>query len=153
MSVCAKRWELELNADLNTLWEFISNPMNLAKITPSQMSFKVLSEGLPSEIYPGLMIHYSLKPFPGYSTQWLTEITHVEKGSYFVDEQRHGPYKLWHHEHFIEEQNGKVLMRDILHYSLPFGMIGQLLNSAFISAKIEGIFEHRRKAMLQLFPE
>ena len=137
-------------ASLSEVWDFFSSPENLVKITPEHMRFEIL--GMPPEkIYPGLFIRYRVSPFPGYRTGWTTEITHVDQNKFFVDEQRTGPYRIWHHEHhFVEQENG-VMMRDIIHYQPPFGLLGKLANSLFIRKQLEGIFNHRKKSVDLIF--
>lgn len=92
-------------------------------------------------------------PFPLYSTRWVTEITHVKEGSYFVDEQRFGPYALWHHKHFIEEIAGGVLMEDVIDYKLPFGILGELAHPILVKNQLKKIFQYREKKLIELFGE
>ena len=137
---------LPISKDL--AWEFLSNPRNLQKITPKSMDFKIIS-GADRTIFPGQIIEYIVKPFPFYAVTWVTEITHVENGSYFVDEQRFGPYSFWHHKHFIVETSNGVEMEDIVDYKLPFGILGRLVHRLFVKKQLERIFEYR-KAKLEL---
>lgn len=131
-------------------WDFISNPKNLGIITPPEMNFVTLS-GDDRDMYPGQIIHYTVSPLFGIKMQWVTEITHVKEGSYFVDEQRFGPYSFWHHKHFIKPIEGGVEMEDIIHYKLPFGFLGSLLHPLLVKNKLERIFEFRRKKLIALF--
>ena len=138
------------NASLNELWEFISSPSNLSKITPPKMGFEVISSP-PKEMYPGLTIAYKVKPLLGIPMNWLTEITHVSNHSYFVDEQRVGPYKVWHHEHFLEQHEGFVRVKDRITYVPPFGFLGAIANSLIIESSLKQIFDFRTKAMEERF--
>jgi len=133
-------------------WQFISSPQNLKLITPPSMGFDITSGDSGNEMYQGQIITYKVKPLGGIAMSWMTEITHVREGEYFVDEQRVGPYALWHHQHFIAEVNGGVHMRDIVTYSPPFGFIGRLLNGLVIRSKLTEIFEYRRQRLEKLFP-
>src|SRR5690606_37400643 len=110
------------------MWEFIANPKNLAIITPPDMGFKTLS-GDEKQMFPGQIIHYTITPLFGLKFEWVTEITHVSGKSFFVDEQRYGPYKFWHHKHFLNEIEGGIEMEDIVHYKLPMGFIGKIFHS------------------------
>jgi ligand-binding SRPBCC domain-containing protein len=139
-------------ATLDAVWDFISDPRNLQEITPKNMDFRILTPGLPEKIYPGLMIWYRLKLPGGVPAQWLTEITHVKDKSYFVDEQRKGPYALWHHEHFIREVEGGVEMKDLVTYRLPLGPLGELAGSLFVKKQLDGIFSFREEALRRIFP-
>jgi len=103
-------------------------------------------------MYPGLIISYTVKPLLGIKMIWVTEITHVEDMKYFVDEQRIGPYSMWHHEHFIEPSGDGVLMTDIVSYSPPFGFLGALANRIFIGKQLESIFRYRENKLKELFP-
>ena len=112
--------EQTLPINLQEAWDFFSSPSNLSKITPDNLGFKILGNA-PEKMYPGLFIHYRVSPLLGIPMKWTTEITQVEYQKYFVDEQRVGPYAIWHHEHFFEETKDGVLMKDHIHYKLPLG--------------------------------
>ena len=144
-----KRTQL-VRTDLKTCWKFFSDPSNLQKITPDYMGFKVLTE-VPSEMYEGLVISYTVSPLFGIPMNWVTEITHVRDLHYFVDEQRIGPYRMWHHEHHFKEVEGGVEMTDIVSYVLPFGLVGKAVHPIIVKNKLNEIFEHRFKAVEQLF--
>jgi ligand-binding SRPBCC domain-containing protein len=135
------------------LWEFISNPANLKKITPDYMGFDICSEDVPDEMYEGMIIAYKVSPLLGIKTTWVTEITHVKQQRYFVDEQRVGPYKLWHHQHFLEEKDGGTLMSDIISYRPPFGFLGSIMNGIVIEKKLKEIFDYRQKVLSELFKD
>jgi len=130
-------------------WEFLSNPNNLSTITPDHMEFNILA-GADRPMFPGQIIQYKVSPFPGYVTKWVTEITHMQQGAYFVDEQRFGPYSLWHHKHFINPISGGVEMEDIIDLKLPYGILGQL-GYPFIKNQLEKIFEYRAQKLNELF--
>ncbi|UYQ95313.1 SRPBCC family protein [Chitinophaga horti] len=133
-------------------WDFFSRPENLAKITPGDMAFTVTSEPSAAHIYAGQVIEYTLKPLFGIPVYWMTEITHVKDGEYFVDEQRFGPYSLWHHQHHFREVAGGVEMTDIVHYRIPYGFIGDIANALLVGKKVKGIFDYRKIAVEKLFP-
>lgn len=130
-------------------WEFLSNPSNLATITPDHMGFNILA-GADRPMFPGQIIQYKVSPFPGYATKWVTEITHVQQGVYFVDEQRFGPYSLWHHKHFINPISEGVEMEDIIDLKLPYGILGQL-GYPLIKKQLVQIFEYREHKLNDLF--
>lgn len=131
-------------------WRFFSDPRNLAVITPPDMGFEVTSP-LPVVVYPGLMVTYRVRPLFGIPVQWVTEITHVDEGRYFVDEQRLGPYRVWHHEHRFDDVEGGIRMWDIVHYSVPLGPLGDLLNRAVVRRRVGEIFAFRRRVLEQRF--
>jgi ligand-binding SRPBCC domain-containing protein len=141
-----------LKSDIDTLWLFMSSPKNLATITPPYMGFHILSDDKDIVyMYPGQIIEYFVTPVLGIKMHWVTEITHVKSRQYFVDEQRFGPYKLWHHKHFLKEVEGGVEMIDIIHYKIPFGFIGRIANALFIKNKIKEIFDYRFKKLEELY--
>lgn len=131
-------------------WNFLSDPNNLKVITPNHMGFNILS-GADRQMFPGQIIQYKVSPFPGYTTKWVTEITHVRVGEYFVDEQRFGPYALWHHKHFIKEISDGVEMEDIIDYKIPFGVLGQLAHGLFVKKQLLEIFRYREGRLTELF--
>ncbi|MFT4678403.1 MAG: ligand-binding SRPBCC domain-containing protein [Flavobacteriales bacterium] len=153
MGVYQFKKEQFFNQPLENLWGFISNPKNLKKITPDYMGFDISTEDLPDEMYEGMIISYKVSPVMGIKTTWVTEITHVKDKKYFVDEQRVGPYKLWHHQHFLESKDGGTLMSDIVTYQPPFGVLGSIANKILIRQKLEEIFRYRLKALNELFGE
>ena len=141
----------KIPATIEEVWDFISSPANLKEITPDYMGFDITSEDLPEKMYPGMIISYVVKPLLGIPTTWVTEITKVTDKAYFIDEQRVGPYKLWHHQHFIEPIEGGVLMRDIVSYQPPFGFLGAIMNSLVIRKKLREIFDYRVEAVNKRF--
>lgn len=116
------------------------------------MGFQILSDAKQlKEMYAGQIIEYHVSPVAGIKMHWVTEITHVEKGVYFVDEQRFGPYSFWHHKHWLTAVEGGVEMHDIVHYKLPFGPLGRLMNSLVVARQLTSIFEFRKKTLDELF--
>ena len=132
---------------MEDIWDFISSPRNLKEITPDYMGFNITSKDLPEKMYEGMIISYLVSPVFGIKTNWVTEITHVRDLQYFVDEQRVGPYSIWHHQHFIESISNGVLMRDIVSYEPPFGFLGAIANSLMIKGKLQEIFDYRTQAI------
>lgn len=139
-----------LPISLETAWEFLSSPKNLKAITPDYMSFDILS-GAEKPMFAGQIIQYIVTPILGIKTKWVTEITHVKDKEYFVDEQRFGPYALWHHKHFIKEIEGGVEMEDIIDYKVPMGILGQLVHPIIVKPKLEEIFKYRTTKLEELF--
>ena len=139
-----------LPISLSEAWDFFSSPNNLAKITPAELGF-VVHGNVPERMYPGLFIQYTVSPLLGIPMRWVTEITHVREGEYFVDEQRVGPYAIWHHEHFFTEVEGGVLMRDVVHYKVPLGILGRLAHPLIVRPKLEQIFSYRWEANERIF--
>jgi ligand-binding SRPBCC domain-containing protein len=142
----------KLSVSQQQAWDFFSSPKNLNAITPPEMNFKILST-VPEKMYEGLLIHYRISPIAGISFQWLTEITHIEYGSYFVDEQRIGPYKLWHHEHHFKPLKNGVEMTDLLSYEIGMGLLGSIAGTMYIHQQVKRIFQYRRKKLADLFGE
>ena len=131
-------------------WKFFSDPKNLKDITPDEMNFNITS-GADKSIYAGQIIQYKVSPVLGINLKWVTEITHVKKNEYFVDEQRFGPYSLWHHKHFFKKINGGILMEDIVDYKIPYGLIGQFAHVIFVKKKLKKIFNYRHTKPEKLF--
>lgn len=141
----------KIPATVEKVWDFISSPANLKKITPAYMGFDITSKNLPAKMYPGMIISYKVSPVFGIKTTWVTEITQVKEQEYFVDEQRVGPYSLWHHEHKIESIPGGVLMTDIVSYKPPYGVLGSIANALLIKNKLKEIFDFRTVAVEHIF--
>ncbi|MFC5045305.1 cell division inhibitor [Aquimarina hainanensis] len=139
-----------LPLSVEAAWNFLSDPKNLSVITPDYMGFTIVS-GADRKMYPGQIIQYIVTPVLGIKNTWVTEITHVVDQHYFVDEQRFGPYALWHHKHFIKEIPGGVEMEDIIDYKLPFGILGRCIHPFIVKPKLEEIFKYRRKKLIDLF--
>jgi len=141
----------KLPSSIEEIWDFISAPVNLKEITPADMGFIVTSNNGSEKMYPGMIITYKVSPLPGLKLNWMTEITHVKTYEYFVDEQRIGPYSMWHHQHKIEPIDGGVLMTDIVTYQPPFGFIGAIANSLIIKKRLQLIFDYRSDALEKRF--
>jgi len=151
MAIHTLAHSLIVHAPLEECWRFFADPRNLARITPPALGFEVLSE-VPPEMYAGLMIAYRVRPLFGIPMQWLTEITHLEPLEYFVDEQRVGPYRVWHHEHRFRALDGKrTEVRDLVHYVLPFGVFGEAAHPWLVAPQLKRIFAFREEAIGQLF--
>jgi ligand-binding SRPBCC domain-containing protein len=141
----------EINAGLDEVWEFISDPSNLKRITPDYMGFDITSKDIPSKMYAGMIISYKVSPLFGIKTTWVAEITHLKENCYFVDEQRIGPYKIWHHQHMVQAIEKGTLMTDIVSYQPPLGLLGNVANSLIIKGKLNEIFHYRTKALNEIF--
>ena len=140
----------KLPISVEQAWDFLSSPANLKTITPDYMGFNILS-GADRPMFPGQIIQYIVTPVLGIKTKWVTEITHVKDHEYFVDEQRFGPYSLWHHKHFIKQIEGGVEMEDIIDYKVPMGILGQLVHPILVKPKLEEIFTYRTQKLEELF--
>jgi ligand-binding SRPBCC domain-containing protein len=141
----------KLPVTLNTAWEFFSSPVNLKEITPSNLGFNIISKHHGETMYAGQIIEYKVSPVLGIPLYWMTEITHVQDHQYFVDEQRFGPYSMWHHQHHFKEVPGGVEMTDIVHYKLPFWFLGDIAQALFVKKQLQHIFDYRFKKVEQLF--
>jgi ligand-binding SRPBCC domain-containing protein len=152
MSASLRRLECRQTLSLTpaAAWDFFSRPDNLARITPPDLGFVVTSQ-LPERMYAGMIVSYRIAPFGRLRVPWTTEITQVREPEFFVDEQRSGPYRLWHHQHHFRAVDGGVEMTDLIHYQLPFGVIGDLLAGAFVERRVAAIFAWRRQVLRELF--
>ncbi len=137
--------------NLNKAWEFFSSPANLQEITPDNLGFKIISKHHGDNMYAGQVIEYKVSPLLGIPVYWMTEITHVEDQRYFVDEQRYGPYSMWHHQHHFNVIEGGVEMIDIVHYKLPLWFLGDIANTLFVKRQLKQIFDYRFKKVEKLF--
>jgi len=115
------------------------------------MQFEILTDLKDTKMYPGQIIEYQVRPVMNIKMHWVTEITHVKQNEYFVDEQRKGPYKFWHHQHFLKETKEGVEMYDLIHYELPLGLIGKLGNSLFVKKQLETVFNYRYAILEKIF--
>ena len=141
----------KIPVSLDKAWDFFSNPANLQAITPQNLGFKIISEHHGNEMYAGQVIEYTVKPVLNIPLYWMTEITHVADKKYFVDEQRFGPYSLWHHQHHFKETAAGVEMTDIVHYKLPFWFLGDIANTLFVKKQLKEIFDFRYKVVEEMF--
>ncbi|MGB7784883.1 MAG: SRPBCC family protein [Salinimicrobium sp.] len=150
MKIYTLRTIQKLPVSRQEAWEFLSDPQNLKAITPDYMGFDITGGG-DRPMFAGQIIQYIVTPVAGIKTNWVTEITHVREPEYFVDEQRFGPYALWHHKHFLKDIDGGVEMEDIVDYKLPFGFVGRMVHPFLVQPKLKEIFEYRRKKLIEIF--
>ena len=136
---------------LQEAWDFFSSPTNLAKITPAHMKFKILYISGGNKAYAGQIIRYKINVLPFLPMHWVTAITQVKEPLHFIDEQRFGPYALWHHQHHFKEVAGGILMTDEVNYAIPLGLLGRLAHWLFVGKEVNTIFEHRFKALEDFF--
>lgn len=134
---------------LSTCWDFFSSPSNLPLLTPPYLGFS--NDSSEKSMYEGQIISHRIKPVLGISILWVTEITHVKPLEYFIDEQRFGPYKFWHHEHRFREIPNGVEITDIIHYMVYGGIFGKLINNLKISKDLEAIFSYRQNKIRHIF--
>jgi ligand-binding SRPBCC domain-containing protein len=140
-----------LPVDIDKAWDFFSNPRNLRNITPPWLDFTITDPNLQGLMYEGMIITYRIRPIARFTATWITEITHVQKPYYFIDEQRFGPYRFWHHQHIFRPVDSGIEMEDLLHYALPFPAISSLVHRLFVRKKIEEIFTFRQKTLEKIF--
>jgi len=138
----------KLPTTLRQAWEFFADARNLARITPPSLGFQVTSE-LPERMYAGMLVTYRVRPLFGVPVTWVTEITHVDEPHRFVDEQRFGPYRFWHHEHHFRAIDGGVEALDRVHYALRpgSGPVRRLL----VGPRLDEIFAYRRQVLERTF--
>jgi ligand-binding SRPBCC domain-containing protein len=151
MSVYRIVEKIIIPAPLEEVWDFVSRPENLKEITPPHMGFDIVTPALPEVMYPGMIIAYKVSPMLRIRMTWVTEITHVESMRYFVDEQRMGPYAMWHHEHHLESHTDGILMTDIVTYKLPLAFIGRWAHRLIVKRQLDQIFKFRKKALEHRF--
>lgn len=142
---------IEIPIPINEAWEFFSSPANLKLITPQYMGFDITSENADKKMYRGMIITYKVKPVLNLPVEWVTEITQVDEPFYFVDNQKSGPYKFWHHQHIFKEIKNGTEMTDIVNYASPFGLVGKIAENLFVKKKVEEIFNFRNERMNYLF--
>jgi ligand-binding SRPBCC domain-containing protein len=142
--------EQHLPLSIDEAWKFFSDPSNLNAITPDDMVFEITSE-IPPKMYEGMMITYRIRPVLNIPLKWCTEITHIKESTLFIDEQKIGPYRLWHHEHHFREDQGEVLMTDLLYYDIGKSFIGWIADKLFVHRRVRQIFKYRYKILEQRF--
>jgi ligand-binding SRPBCC domain-containing protein len=139
-----------LPTTLDEAWRFFSDPGNLVKITPPAMDFHITSAP-QAAAYAGQIITYTVRPLLGINIAWTTEITHVSKPDFFVDEQRFGPYRFWHHQHFFREVDGGIEVRDLVHYLFAHDHLAWLVNRMIVAPRLRKIFDYRSTALQGIF--
>lgn len=150
MYVLQKKQVLPIS--LEKAWDYFSSPSNLKEITPYNLGFKIETQIQgQKDMYPGQIISYTVSPVLGIPVRWVTEITQVESGKFFIDEQRFGPYKMWHHEHHFKPIPGGTEMTDIIHYVIPLGFLGRIANALFVKRQLNDIFDYRFKKVTEIF--
>jgi ligand-binding SRPBCC domain-containing protein len=138
-------------APIEEVWDFMSSPRNLQHITPPYMGFDIITDPLPEKIYAGMIIQYKVSPLLNIKLRWVTEITHVKHLTYFVDEQKAGPFTIWHHQHLLTQTEQGTLMEDIVTYQPPFYLLGTLAHALIIKKQLNSIFAYRKLAVENKF--
>jgi len=143
--------EQTLPISLREAWAFFSVPRNLEKIMPTNMPFRTLS-GADEPMYAGQLITNQVMPIKPIWMTWVTEITQVQEEQYFIDEQRFGPYSLWHHRHlFTETADGHTQMTDTVDYAMPFWPLGEIPHRLFVKKQLTDLFTYRRTSLEEIF--
>ena len=150
MKIYQLKAKQELSIPVDDAWNFFSDPRNLPKITPPWLNLKITSD-LPGKMYEGMIITYKVYPILGIPSNWVTEITQVKEKHFFIDEQRFGPYKFWHHQHHFKETDNGIEMEDIVSYALPLDPLSRPINSFIVGNKVKEIFEYRKEVLKKLY--
>lgn len=148
-----KIWSQQIPINLEEAWSFFSRPENLNSITPPDFRISLIEDISDQEIEEGMEIRYKLSPMRRLRLQWTTRITEVDKYTYFIYEQKKGPYKTWIHEHYFKETDHGVIMTDKLTYALRWGLLGKWLDKWIVDKRIEKIFEYRAEEIKRRFGE
>lgn len=151
MAVHSLKTVQQIPVSLSEAWDFFSNPANLQTITPAKLGFRIISHHHGERMYPGQIIEYRVSPLLGIPLYWMTEISQVADQQFFVDEQRFGPYALWHHQHHFRETGNGVEMTDIVHYKLPLWWLGDLAHGLFVRSQLQEIFNFRYQKVEEIF--
>ena len=151
MKIYQLKTKQKLTIPMEDAWNFFSDPGNLPKITPPWLNLKVTSD-LPDKMYEGMIITYKVYPFAGIPSNWVTEITKMKEKIFFIDEQRFGPYKFWHHQHHFNEVDEGIEMEDIVTYALPLDPLSRPFNKLFVGTKVKEIFKFREEVLYKFFP-
>ncbi len=141
----------KLPVNLEKVWNFFADAGNLLAVTPPYLNLKLTNKIYGGDMYAGQVMTYYVKPLLGIPVSWMTEITQVTPMNYFVDEQRKGPYQLWHHQHHFKSIDGGTEMVDFVHYRVPFGLLGNLANSLLVKKELKKIFTYRYQKIGELF--
>lgn len=136
---------------IDQVFGFFSSAQNLEALTPPWLNFEILTPQ-PIEMHVGTIIQYALR-VRGLPVQWTTAISSWRPPYEFVDVQLSGPYALWHHRHTFEARGNSTLVRDEIHYRLPFGWLGSLVHALIVKHDINTIFNYRVKAVAQQFDQ
>jgi ligand-binding SRPBCC domain-containing protein len=115
------------------------------------MGFEILYISGGEKAYAGQIIRYNVSVLPGIKMHWVTEITQVKEGVHFIDEQRFGPYALWHHQHHFKAVPSGVEMTDEVNYGIPLGILGRLAHFLFVRGEVNRIFDHRYRVLEKYF--
>lgn len=129
------------------VFAFFADPANLARITPAEMGFEILTP-MPVEMDNGLIIDYRVR-IAGMPFHWQSLITHWDPPSEFDDEQMRGPYRRWSHAHRFRDVSEGTEIEDDVRYALPFWPLGELAHP-FVRNKLESIFHHREVAIRRI---
>jgi len=132
-------------------WDFFSSPSNLQSLTPSNIKFRIISRHHGLKMYAGQIIEYKVKPLLNIPFYWMTEITHVQEETLFIDEQRFGPFSMWHHQHHFKKVDGAVEMTDIVYYKIPGWWLGDIVNKIYVKKEVRKVFDYRGRRIKELF--
>ncbi|NRS89613.1 ligand-binding SRPBCC domain-containing protein [Flavobacterium sp. 7E] len=79
----------------------------------------------------------------GLYLQHQSIISQMELHTYFVDEQLKGHFKSFKHQHFFEEKNGVTIMKDVMEYATPFGILGTCFDLLFLKKHLNNFLIQR----------
>lgn len=146
--------KLRLPITQDVAWAFFSNPATLSQLTPPDSKMVDESVELPKKIHAGMLQVFRVSPMKWLpAVRWAAEITHVDAPNYFVDEQKIGPFAFWHHRHSVTPVASGVEIGDLVHYAMPFGILGEWVHALFVRKQLERLFDYRQQMLEEFFGE
>jgi ligand-binding SRPBCC domain-containing protein len=145
------KYTQKLPISLEKSWDFFAEPSNLQVISPQHLRFETMNEEGNCKMFAGQIICHRIRPILHIPLNWVTEITHVDAPYFFVDEQRFGPFRFWHHQHIFKELDHGVEMTDIVYYKMPLGIVGKAIHSIKVKKDLHDIFRYRADSLERIF--
>lgn len=139
-----------VNRPLGEVFDFFQRPENLSLITPPELGFELLSPS-PVLMEQGRIIDYTIRLFK-LPVHWRSLISDYHPPNEFVDQQIHGPYRFWHHQHRFEDLGDRTRLIDEVHYALPHYLpLASMINRFYVRPHLEHIFDFRAETFAHLF--
>ncbi|HSE94211.1 MAG TPA: SRPBCC family protein [Methylomirabilota bacterium] len=129
------------------VFAFFAEPVNLARITPPWLHFRLLTRA--PVLAPFTVLDYRVQ-WLGVPLRWRTLIREYDPPARFVDVQVRGPYDRWEHRHVFVEERGGTWVEDRVTYRLPLGPLGRAAHGLLVRRQLDGIWAYRRRRIGEL---
>ena len=139
-------YESVIPASVEEVFAFHEDPRALSILMPPWEKARVITP--PNSLAVGTVVEVETRIGP-FWTRMVAEHIGYEKNRYFEDTLRKSPFASWRHHHGFSAHPEGCLLRDEIHYRLPLGPLGQLVEPLLVRPRLQKLFRYRHEITRQ----